>query len=164
MEWFGIAAVTAGLLAAAWAWARRSSPLVPRDRRIEAGRLRAFLENSEIDHSSTRHPNPDILRPHIAADDELLGAVEARHANKRALLVVLADRLVVGEATVGKMGAAVHTIPFHTIDEIEQGYDVGGTVHIVAGDRDFAFSHIPRSKTRDFDGLLRNRLGGLPET
>lgn len=163
MEWIGIVAVVVGLLAAAWAWSRHSSsPVAPEDR-IENEQLAAFLTESGIDLDSTRHPDPDILRPHIGADDELLGAVEARRGSKRAFLVVLPDRLVVGEATVGKMGAAVHSIPFDRVADVEQGYDVGGTFHIETDDEAFDFSHVPRSKTRDFAGLIRNRVGSFAD-
>jgi len=159
MEWIGIAAVAVGLLAGLWVWSRRSTPPVAREDRIDGERLASFLSEADIDLDSTRHPDADILRSHIGADDQLLGAVEARRGSKRAFLVVLPDRVVVGEATVGKMGAATHSIPFDHIDHIDQGYDVGGTFRIETDGEAFDFSHIPRSKLRDFAGLIRNRVG-----
>ncbi len=161
MEWLFVGA---GLALAGVVWFVMRSPDqdIPPDARIDVGALEDFLSQSGIDLSSTRNPDPEILRPHIAEDDKLVGAVEGRTGSKRAYLILLGDRLVVGEATIGRMGADVHSIPFHHITDFEQGYDIGGTFRFDTENSDLTITHVPRSKTRDFAGLIRNRIGDQP--
>jgi hypothetical protein len=161
MEWMFVAA---GLIVvgALWFVLRPSDQDIPPDARIDPEALEDFLSESGIDLGSTRNPDPEILRSHIASDDTLVGAVEGRTGSKRAYVVLLGDRLVVGEATIGRMGAEVQSIPFHHITDFEQGYDIGGTFHFDTEDADLTVTHVPRSKTRDFAGLVRNRIGDQP--
>lgn len=161
MEWLLVVAGLA-VVGAVWFVMRSSDQDIPPDARIDAEALEDFLRQSGIDLGSTRNPDPEILRPHIADDDTLVGAVEGRTGSKRAYVVLLGDRLVVGEATIGRMGAEVQSIPFRHITDFEQGYDIGGTFRFDTENSDLTITHVPRSKTRDFAGLVRNRIGGQP--
>lgn len=161
MEWLFVGAGLA-LAGVVWFVMRSSDQDIPPDARIDVGALEDFLSQSGIDLSSTRNPDPEILCPHIAEDDKLVGAVEGRTGSKRAYLILLGDRLVVGEATIGRMGAEVHSIPFDHITDFEQGYDIGGTFRFDTENSDLTITHVPRSKTRDFAGLVRNRIGDQP--
>ncbi len=161
MVWM-VAAVVVGVVAVAWLVFRDTDETIPRASRIDPERLEQFLRDSDIELRSTRNPDPEILRPHISEQDTLVGAVEGRADNKRAYLVLLDDRLVVGEATIGRMGAVVHSIPFHRITDFDQSYDIGGTFRFATDHADLVVTHVPRSKTRDFAALVRNRIGDRP--
>lgn len=158
LVWLAVLAGIVVALLVAWRFLGTSSHLVPADEQIEPDALASILEQAGIDLTTTKVPDPEILRPHIRADDEILGAIEAKHGNKRALLVALPDRLVLGDATLRRMGAEVRSIPFSAVEEFEQSYDMGGEFTIATSSHEFLLTHIPRSKTRDFAELIRQHL------
>lgn len=166
MIWIGLVLVAVGVVFVA---ARLRGGLVSggagsspnsfaEEERIAPDQLRATLERAGIDVGSTNIPDPEILRPYLSENDGFLGAVQARRGNKRAILVALEDRLVAGEATLGTMGAEVLTFAWGEIDSMDQTFDVGGELAFEVDDLTLTYSHLPRSQTREFTDLLRERV------
>lgn len=144
-------------IAAVWLLSDDGSP-VERDDQLDIDTLRETLDRAGIERSSTRIPDVEILQPYISKQDDFLGAVQARRGNKRSILVALDDRMVAGEATLGKMGAEVITISWNEVDDFEQSFDIGGELQIVVDGDVYTFSHIPRSQTRDFAEIAQDEL------
>lgn len=152
------AAVVVGLLYVVFHGPPADAEHVPSDAQIDVEKLRATLDHSGVDLSSTNIPDAEILRPYIAQTDEFLGAVQARRGNKRAILVALDDRLVAGEATLGTMGAEVFTFRWTDIESFDQTFEVGGQLDFAVGDTSYTYSHLPRSQTQNFSKLVRRNL------
>ena len=159
---FVLTAVALLLLAAAALYLLLASPgdaaRVPTDQQLDPELLEAALREAGVEVGATQTPDTAILREYIGADDDFIDAVQAKRNSKQAILVLLGDRLVIGESTLGSMGAEVHVIPLESITDFEQTYDIGGVYTIECGDHSFRYSHIPRSRTRDFAGQLGERL------
>lgn len=158
MYWLVIAVVIIVAAAIAWGLKGGDATTIPPDERIEVEELEEYLAAQGVDLDSTQNPDPAILQPHIASDDELLGAIEGRRDGKSAYLVALPDRLVAGEATLGTMGAEVRTLRFADIDSFDQSYEIGGEFHLQVGPEKLSYTHIPRSRTREFAELVRQRI------
>jgi hypothetical protein len=155
-------AVAVLLLAAAAAFLLRSATgnpaRVPTDDQLDGDLLKATLRETGVEVDATQTPDTAILLEYIAADDDFIDAVQAKRGSKHAILVLLDDRLVIGESTLGRMGAEVHVIPLESVTDFDQTYDIGGVYTIECADRSFKYTHVPRSRTRDFAGKLRERL------
>lgn len=148
------------LIAGAVALARRGGSRPSKvDNAIDLERLRATLESVGVAVGSTDIPDPGLLCPRISLDDQFIDAVPAKRGGKRAVLVLLGDRIVTAESTVGRAGAEVHVLPVDELEDVHQGFEIGGHIEFTTDDGDtLKFTHIPRSQTHDFaDALQRLR-------
>lgn len=159
MFWFvGFTIVVLAVVGLGWYARRDGAEEVPPERRMSGDRLREILEQKGIDVDSTNTPNVESLAPHVAEDDDVVDAVQARRSGKMAVLVLFEDRLVVFEATLGQMGGELAEVSLDRIDDVDQDWDVGGEFGFEVGDEERLYTHVPRSQTRGFRDALRERL------
>ncbi|MGM0555263.1 MAG: hypothetical protein ACQEVA_02695 [Myxococcota bacterium] len=158
-EWLIIVIVAALLLSGVVAWMRRSPDddvVTPSGPAIDENTLIAQLDALGVDLEREQTPPPDLLTPLISETEELLDATRAKIEQRKALVVLLDDRIISVEATLGRMGAQARVIPLDSIDEIKQRTDLGGEVTVEADGQTHDFTHIPLRKFDRFVSTLRN--------
>jgi len=157
MSWIVAVAAGLALMVAGVVWyLNKPDPTV--DNPIDVDRLRATLDSVGVALDLNDIPDPALLAPYISLDDTFVDAVPAQRGRKRALVVLLDDRIVAAEATVGEIGSKVHVLRLADVDAFDQGFEIGGDIIFETDGRELKFTHMPRSHTRDFAAAVESRL------
>lgn len=154
--WIGIGAVVIAIVGSI-VWYRRRDR-APSGPSMEIEELARQLETFGLDLDSSRIPDLDVATPYLAPDTSIVAAARAKNGAKRALLLLLDDRLVVVESTIAAYGARVRNVPLEAIEAFEQSYDIGGEFEFHVEGESLFYTHVPRSQTSDFADAVREAL------
>ncbi|QDG53695.1 hypothetical protein FIV42_24005 [Persicimonas caeni] len=160
MEWYLIAFLALFIAAAIAFWLVRQRN--SRTDSIRLDRLETRLAELGVEPGGDATPPFELLRLHVRDGDSILAATRARHASKKAILVLLDDRLVYVAATMGRTGAEAQTIPYDHITDLESEPHVGGNLRLETTRGPITFTHIPLSHFANIVNTLNDRLRRVP--
>lgn len=160
MEWYLIAFLGLFIAAALAYWlVRRSNS---DSERIQLDRLETRLSQLGVEPGGDATPPFELLRLHVHEGDTILAATRCRIGSKKAILLLLEDRLAYVAATMGRNGAEAQTIDYRRVTDIESEPHVGGNLRIETQRGALTFTHIPLSHFSEVVNTLNSRMRQVP--
>ncbi len=160
MEWYLIMFLALFLAAAIAFWLLRRR--TAHSERIGVDRLETRLSELGVEPGGDATPPFELLRLHVRDGDVILAATRARYHSKKAIVVLLENRLVFVAATVGRAGAEAQTIDYDRIIDVESEPHVGGTLRLETQRGPLVFTHIPLTAFNEMTSTLHKRVRGEP--
>jgi hypothetical protein len=156
MEWYLVAFLALFLLAAIAFWLVRQQQA--HAERVGLDRLERRLVELGVDPGEESTPPAELLRLHIQESDSILAATRAQCDDKRAILVLLDDRIVYVAASVGRLGCQAQSISYDRINAVEGEPHVGGNLRLETAHGSVIFTHIPQDNFSDIVRTLNQRV------